>query len=308
LIPVRELSSNKYGDSSMRKQRNIETAITNTCFPGECDESYEALRLQVQEDLDKESTLVVFDGLDEGEEMIRDMIESTSTKPCSVMVFSRSQNLQSERNLANVEVECIGFDNEQLVQFIQSETSSTELVEHLQRHLDVWVISHAPVVANILIFLYKTRKEDLISEEARFNMCLLYWKMSIQIWRRYIEKIDSSALRDLIFESLEEVAFHALKDGHIFIGQEIVHEVCRDRQTSNVLKDSGFLLLKRDCAYYQFPHLTFQEFFAGQFMAHSMISKEDGRKHEAVEFLKENKYCANFKQVFCFIRIVKKDI
>lgn len=301
LVPIRELGSTKYDDLSSRTRRNLQTAITNICFPGENDTSYEALRLQVEQELDKESTLVMFDGLDEGEESAKEMIRCTKSKSCRVMVLSRPQNLQSERNVTDLEVECMGLSDEQLVHFIEAETLSTEMVEHLQNHPIVWEISHTPVVANILVFLCKTRKEDVISAESNINMSSLYWKMSMGVWTRYVEKTKSDAQRDVIFETLEKIAFHALEDGQILIDQNLVRDHCHDRQTQDVLKDCGFLLLRREGFYYQFPHLTFQEFFVAQYLAHSLMDGGYRRKQEAINFFVENKYCANFRQVFRFM-------
>jgi len=301
LVPVRELGSIKYDDLSSRTQRNLQTSITNICFPGENDTNYEALRQQVEEELDKESTLVVFDGLDEEEESAREMIKHTESKSCKVMVLSRPQNLQSEGNCTDVEMECLGLSNEQLVKFIELETLSTELAKHLQRHPVVWEISHTLVVANILIFLYKTRKEDIISQESSLNMWSLYWIMSAEIWIRYAKKTNSHVQRDVIFETLGNVAFHALEDGQILINQQLVRDHIHDQQTQNVLKNCGFLLLKREGLYYQFPHLTFQEFFAGQYMAHAFMGSDERRKQDAIDFFAKNKYCTNFRQAFRFM-------
>eukprot|EP00210_Caulerpa_lentillifera_P002005 g1922.t1 len=300
LVPIRALQSSNYDNVSMRRERTLQNVITDICFPSRNDTTYETLRVEVENELDKESTLVIFDGLDEGDKMAREMIQFTELKSCRVLVLSRPQNLQSEREFANAEVECMGLSEGQLCQFIQFETSSTELVEHLQHYLSVWEVSHTPVVANILTFLYNTRKHIVLSKTG-LNTFSLYWNMSIVIWERYAQTTKNNIEKDQIFEALENIAFNALRDGHILIEQTLVWEYGGSRHMNKVLKDCGFLLLKKEGHFYQFPHLTFQEFFAAQYMIHSLMGINEGRKRKALEFISENKYCANFKHMWCFM-------
>eukprot|EP00210_Caulerpa_lentillifera_P002043 g1958.t1 len=301
LVPIRALQCTKYDNVSMRRERTLQNVITDICFPGRNDTTYEALRVEVENELDKESTLVIFDGLDEGDEMAREMIQIIELKACRVLVLSRPQNLQSEKKFANVEVECMGLSEEQLCQFIESETLSIELVECLRRHPAVWEVSHTPVIANILTFLYNTQKESFIIEASSINMFSIYCKMSLRIWERYANKINSKAERARIFACLEKIAFIALADGKILIDQELVLEHSEDQEMQNILKGCGFLLLKKEGCFYQFPHLTFQEFFTTQYMVHSLMGSNEGRKKKALEFISENKYCANFRYMFCFM-------
>eukprot|EP00210_Caulerpa_lentillifera_P002084 g1999.t1 len=301
LVPIRALKSTKYDNVSMKRERTLHNVITDICFPNYDDSIYEALRFQVKNELEKESTLVIFDGLDEEDEMAREMIQIIELKACRVLVLSRPQNLQSERKFANVEVECIGLSEEQLCQFIESETSSTELVGHLKHYPAVWEVSHTPVVANILALLYSTNKEDILSTESSLNTFSLYWNMSLLIWERHVKKTKSNVERDQIFEALENIAFNALRDDQILIQQTLVLEFSGSRQMNEVLKDCGFLLLKKEGYFYQFPHLTFQEFFAAQYLVHSLIGGNEGRKQKALEFIFENKYCAKFRLMLCFM-------
>eukprot|EP00210_Caulerpa_lentillifera_P002064 g1979.t1 len=301
LVPIRALKSTKYDNVSMKRERTLHNVITDICFPNYDDSIYEALRFQVKNELEKESTLVIFDGLDEGDEMAREMIQIIELKACRVLVLSRPQNLQSERKFANVEIECIGLSEEQLCQFIESETLSIELVEHLQHYPAVWEVSHTPVIANMLTLLYNTNKEDILSTESSLNTFSLYWNMSLLIWERYVKKTSNNFERDQIFEALEEIAFNALRNGQILIQQTLVWTYGRNQQMNKVIKDCGFLLLKKEGHFYQFPHLTFQEFFAAQYMVHSLMGNNEERKRKALEFISENKYCASFRYMFCFM-------
>ena len=71
----------------------------------------------------------------------------------------------------------------------------------------------------------------------------------------------------------------ALKAGQVLIEPGLIEEALTDSKTDalevkNKCKDADFLLLQSiDQKLYQFPHLTFQEYFAGRWLARQFLEE-----------------------------------
>lgn len=118
-----------------------------------------------------------------------------------------------------------------------------------------------------------------------------------------------NANREETFEALEKIAFEAQKSGRIVFGEDLIDKYAPTETVKQTLKDSGFLLLKMEGNQYQFPHLSFQECFAGNHLARWLLipaSSEMSRttsclQKEALKFVSENKYKQVHQLTFFFM-------
>ena len=67
-----------------------------------------------------------------------------------------------------------------------------------------------------------------------------------------------------------------------------------------MLRESG-LLQAAGLDQYQFPHLTFQEYFAGCTLAGKFLSRYEDEQEEASEFLSEHKYAPQYGRTLSFM-------
>ena len=94
----------------------------------------------------------------------------------------------------------------------------------------------------------------------------------------------------------------------MLISPGIVHQYAKQETAKAKLKDTGFLLLEyvgedagRQRGFYEFPHLTFQEYFAGRALGQQFLSKEEDEREEANNFLSEHKYESQYGRTLTFM-------
>ena len=119
----------------------------------------------------------------------------------------------------------------------------------------------------------------------------IYNDMISFVWKRFEEKPEARvANKAAIFQDLEKIAFESLRGGQILIEQQIVENYASSTYASRHFRESGLLLLVLEGQEYQFPHLTFQEYFAGRYIARSLKQKGSDEETRVLEFVQEGKY------------------
>ena len=300
VVYVVPLHSIKKSFSDPRKMSNPETVITNLCFDLEDPSRSDAIKTQVKDDLTKKSTLVVIDGLDEADEMGRKMASRVWSRGARTLILSRPSNFDFDYDR---EVELLGLSDEQLVDFVMAETGSeigSKFLNELQANANVWEIAHVPVTAQLLCTLRKNNGGEL-NPRASATLYGLYSEVTIFVWNRYLEhRATLNARKEEVFDVLGRIAIGALKDGQVFIDAHTVREHFSSMNVKTFLADGGFLLLSREGNKYRFPHLTFQEFFAGRYLGLKWRDGAKDEKEEARRFLKDNKYSQSLRFTLSF--------
>jgi HEAT repeat protein len=112
---------------------------------------------------------------------------------------------------------------------------------------------------------------------------------------------------DLLFDTLGKIALEGMKQPReaTVIERSLVKNLCKGSILDylEVMQKSGFLLLKwlEGSGQYEFPHLTFQEYFAGRWLAKQLLSDDEGEKEEAESFFEKNKYEPQYGRIFSFL-------
>ncbi len=263
-------------------------------LPREKRVEYEDLLTQIEGDLDLPTTLLAFDGLDEAGEDVRELVHAAEGRLCKLLILTRPYNLQQIRARVDCQFECLGFNDQQLRNYINRELrqdEATRLIRSLQRDRGMWETAHTPVTAHIICSL--SREHGIASEDQgkRASMFHIYGDMTNYLWKRFNEKRGVKvANKDIVFGDLEKIAFEALRKGQILIEERIVEGHATSTNTTGLFKESGFLLFLMEGQQYQFPHLTFQEYFAGRFIARSLKNKGSDDEKRVLKFVQEGKY------------------
>ena len=292
VVPIRRLKLEKF---RCRQNKSLKEIVAMMCFVKErTNAEMQDLLTQVDDDLDSPSTLLIFDGLDEADDDATEFLSLAEKRSCKLLIMSRPYNLRAVQTRVDVQVECLGFNDEQLSNFIHEELredAALALIKSLQENPALWEMAHIPVTSHILCSLSKEHGTDFEGQRKKATMFQIYNDMTSFVWKRFEEKRETESVnKALIFEDLERIAFEALRSGQILIEERIVESCATSMYTSRVFKESGFLLLVLEGRQYQFPHLTFEEYFAGRYIARNLRRKRSDEGKRVLEFVQREKH------------------
>ncbi len=166
-------------------------------------------------------------------------------------------------------------------------------------------VAHVPVNLEILCALWQDDAAAVRQESKGGSLLGLYRKLTEYIWKRYADSRKAIGLAPADARG----CFHDAR-GNCLAWPEAGAgtDQWRDSQRSNrgilqrrgIAQESG-LLLAAVGRQYQFPHLTFQEYFAGKKLAEDLLSQEEKRRAKAVEFLGAHKYQRQYGMTLSFL-------
>ena len=313
LLPVRNLHQSEYDGTRYNKDKTLATAIVNICFANDLpttEDEYNRLREHIKQELNRSTTLVILDGLDEDAGARKEILSEAQKQnaPHKLLMLSRPYGIDDERELADIEIEHVGFNNEQLQDYVHKEVSdeklAEELLNYIQEHENIRSIAHVPLSLQILCALWQDEYYGIKREELQQgSLPSLYRLFTEFIWERYTKKwglADES--EEKRFDTLGQIGLEALQKGEVLISKGLVHKYAK--QETAKLKEAGFLLLRyvgedagRQRGFYEFPNLTFQEYFAGRRLAKQFLSEEA----EARKFISKHKYESQYGQTLTFM-------
>ena len=292
---------------------SILKAIDDQILPAEIDDqARECFFKFVRENQSK--VLLVLDGLDEMDstemKRIYDLVEGKELSGCHVILTSRHEVGSKLRRYCDSLWEIVGFTAEDANSFIRTyfkNISREDLRENLVKKIrysdELRNLSKNPLNVTLLCVLC----EDL---EGVFptSRTELYTEIVLCVLRRYEKKQGlSSKSEDLMsiyrddLVHLGRVALDSLRK------RELHFEEHEYGSTSIALSKFGFLSLqasgckRKALVRYAFLHKSFQEFFAGFYLACQIL---DGGI-DCVSVVKDERFKDELKQVFLFmIRIL----
>jgi len=304
VVPVRELDRRSYNGSNMRRAPTLATAIANLRFRWRNDKEFIALHEHISSELEKTTTLVILDGLDEAAIACHRIVDEAKNCACKLLILSRPCNLHRERALVDFEADVLGMSDDQLVEFVKGDIpqETFEFLTFLRDNSTIWDVAHLPVAINILCVLWRDNKRQL-QRHINGSLRMMYLRMSQYVWKRCVKKDDTQDInREEVFNVLGNIAFDALEAGQTLIDQEIVEGYVETLKLDVNLRTCGLLLLQLEGNRYEFPHMTFQEYFAGRYLARALCKKSTEKEVRRTEnFLYQHKYDVKYRVVLQFM-------
>ena len=121
------------------------------------------------------------------------------------------------------------------------------------------------------------------------------------VWKRFEDKPHINDINELIFfEDLEKVAYESLRSGQIVVQESLMMSCTTNKNHLKVMKECGFLLRAWEDCEYQFWHTTFQEFFAGRYIARCLLKEASYEKRRVRRFIQRTKYIEKYTLTICF--------
>eukprot|EP00210_Caulerpa_lentillifera_P002860 g2732.t2 len=282
LLRVRELSGIIQGP-----HMDLVHTIVNLYYnPDHQHGCIEAIYAEVRDCLRDKTTLLILDGLDEGDQAAWKFVHLSLEQPCSLLLLK--------------------FSDEHLKNFISKELPQEDVEEFsqfLNQSSSIWEVARVPINVQIICNMWTSSAKEGLKTIKVMNLAWLYDQMVKYVWMRYIKKEDinvNAGERDLVLSSLEVIAFESFKKGKVEIPENLVNEHS-NIDSYDILRDAGFLLFAQEGQVFQFAHLTFHEYFAGRHLAKMLDSNNDREKRKAKRFISEHKYREANRVVFAFM-------
>ena len=290
---------------------SIEEAIDDQILPRDIDtEAKETFFKYIKENESK--VLLLLDGLDEvdscKQEMFLSLVQSKLFPACHIVITSRHEDGKEIRPYCDTLWEIVGFAKEDSKSFIRKYFQDKDhLAEKLiQDHFNDWCdnpseysladLTKNPLNMTLICCLF----ED---SEAVFHLSrtLLYIEIVLLVLRRYEKKNGLASNEDLILVYEKELfllgsyAFNSLREGKSYF------EIQRDMVKS--INNFEFLSLQqggttsKPCTRCAFSHKSFQEFFAGFYLAFQIIYGQI----VFTDVLTDERYFKELRLVFLFM-------
>ncbi|CAH3173355.1 unnamed protein product, partial [Porites evermanni] len=292
---------------------SIEEAINDQILPCDIDkEAKETFFKYIKENESK--VLLLLDGLDEADsckqEMFLSLVQSKLFPACHIVITSRHEDGKEIRPYCDTLWEIIvGFTKEDSKSFIRKYFQGKDHLAQklIQDHFNDWFdnpsheysladLTKNPLNMTLICCLF----ED---SEAVFHLSrtLLYIEIVLLVLRRYEKKNGLASNEDLILVYEKELlllgsfAFNSVREGKFYF------EIQRDMVKS--INNLEFLSLQqggttsKPCTRCAFSHKSFQEFFAGFYLAFQII-------HGQIVFtdvLTDERYFKELRLVFLFM-------
>ena len=289
---------------------DIWEAISDQLLPHEMDEESKSnFKKFILENQSK--VLLVLDGLDEADqskqELFVSLAQSKLLTNCLVLFTSRNESGKEVRRLCDTLWEIVGFTKKDAKSFIRkyfgkNKNLTERLLTEIRSRSDLRKLISNPLNTTLLCILCEDFREDFPTSRAK-----LYIEITQCVLRRYQGKkgspspYESEDLMQVYEEDLlclGKLALTSLLKGEPYIEGSAVTGSNR-----NVITELGFLSLqtggsrRKRCFRYGFLHKSFQEFFAGFYLASKVVAGDTDLEIDVTDarFLRE------LRHVFLFM-------
>ena len=289
---------------------NIWEAIDEQILPDDIDEeSKERFFKFIRENQSK--VLLVLDGLDEADQsklgMYINLAESRELPKCHVVFTSRHESGKKLRRYCDTLWEIVGFTKRDAERFIYKYfRNEKHLADRLLKEIshptrsDLRELTSNPLNTTLLCILCEDFKEAFPASKAK-----LYIEIVQCVLRRYERKKGVSSDNKDVIEVYEEelkclgrMALTSLIKGELY-----VEESKFTGSNLTAISKCGFLSVqpggskRKPCFRYGFQHKSFQEFFAGFYLASKIVRGETDLDIEVTD----ERFLFELAQVFLFM-------
>ncbi|MBU1669320.1 NACHT domain-containing protein [bacterium] len=264
-------------------------------------------------DIASTKMLFLFDGYDELDSDRKKLLRVEIDKYALThyVITTRPYGYQKNDFRVDEQFETIGFTDENVDNYIdnffdEDNQKSQSLKNYLQSNISIKHIAYIPLMLEMICSLWE--KEEFTNS---LTMTELYSKVIEDMLNKYSASKDDERVfkrknRKKIKEYLGKIAFEGLIKQKILFDGYLIEDAVEDIDffEENVIY-SGFLksdVKEKDLLdnYFEFPHLTFQEYFSALYV--SNLSQE-----EQSEIIRDWKFYPHMQMFFAFLGGLIKD-
>ena len=278
------------------------------------------LKQEVVEHIKKTSgkhLLFIFDGFDELSECVRTsnsesiflkIIQGEVLHKCAVILTSRpyaSDNLITD-GWIHRHVKILGFTKEQIeryiMQNISDKSAAQTLLKSLIENMAITSVCSTPLSCSILLYIFKQKKFSLPSTSTELFDAFIYSLVKRHA-KRQKQKQKVNSLNNLPeplysqFKVLCKFAYDNLIQGKFIFTSQDIEAICPvgdvEQNVHSLMTSATSFNIQSEETYYQFLHMTIQEYLAARWIA---MQSESVQKH----FFQGNWTILKMKQVLVF--------
>ncbi len=230
-------------------------------------------------------TLIIFDGFDElssqernvlqQKSLVLDIIKGETLHRCSVMITSRPYASQPLRSLPRVNrhIEVLGFTEEQIYDCVCTNIPGKEgkkLIQKLKERLDIGSLCYIPLNCRILLFVYDREKYSLPSTITELYEIFLLHTIKHFARKVAMDEDDIIDARTVQLNALSKFALEGIEQGKLVFDNKNLKE----HLSLGLLNSLHCFTTIGEAAFFQFLHLTIQEFLAAKYVASDAMTDE----------------------------------
>ena len=288
-------------DPSVQQIHSLD-ALVRHVYPGDYEQASQVTSCVAQDG--GKFVTILLDGYDELPVNLRqngfifDLLQHKILPACSIVVSSRPHASTHLRNNISCQAEILGFSQQDQQHFIEHSLKGqphkiSQLKQYLKDHSTIRNLCNVPFIMTILLYLYKNKEERPLPTNytGLYNLfiCLTICRHIAKFGKPLdIEFEDLNGLPQpysKIIRNLSKFAFKALGNNQLVFTLAEVKKKCPDidKPINNGL---GLLQAVEHAGrtskslYYNFIHLSIQEFLAAHHVATLPPSKEHSILHE----------------------------
>ena len=146
---------------------------------------------------------MILDGLDDRAGASQELLRQAQAGAHKLLMLSRPYGVETERQAADIEVEHMGFNDDQLKSYVRNAFRDAKLAESLLTYIEgsesIQKIVHIPVHLDIVCTLWEDDSTGVREALRQGSLSSLYRECAQWIWNRYTDKWD---LEDLTSDDL----------------------------------------------------------------------------------------------------------
>ena len=310
LIPLRELNI------VQKLDKKLSLSDILRCDSKELQQNIEKHIMQVS----GAGTLIIFDGFDElsyeernclQQSLVLDIIKGSKLHRCSVMITSRPYASQPLRSLATVNrhIEVLGFTEKQIHDCVCTNIPGKDgkkLIRELKERLDIGSLCYIPLNCRILLFVYEINGFNLPSTITElYEIFLLHTIKRFAQFKKvtldedvFSEIISANKLKELPcvitvqLNALSKFALDGIEQSKLVFDDKSL----KKHVSLGLLNSLHCFITTGEATFFQFLHLTIQEFLAARYVASDAMTDE-GRK----SFLRSNIKNETYRMTLLFL-------
>ena len=264
-------------------------------------------------------TLIIFDGFDElssqernflqQKSLVLDIIKGETLHRCSVMITSRPYASQPLRSLSRVNrhIEVLGFTEEQIHDCVCTNIPGKEgdkLIQKLKERLDIGSLCYIPLNCRIMLFVYERENFSLPSTITElYKIFLLHtikrFAQKVELDEKVSHKIVAAKNLNQIpknisvqLNTISKKALEGIEQGKLVFDDSSLN----DYVSLGLLNSLHCFTTTGEAAFFQFLHLTIQEFLAARYIASDAKTDE-----QRISFIRSNIENETYRMTLLFL-------